>query len=70
MSCMLLQKFLTSNFRKFFLQVQTPLLSYVPLGQVPTQVDPNATRPPEQLVQVLELLQVTQEPCNVEHAKK
>ena len=33
------------------------------------QLDPNASRPPEQLRQVLELLQVAQEPCNVEHAK-
>jgi len=67
---MLTKIFVGIYLEKFALQVQRLLLSKLPLGQDPVQVEPNATRPSEQLVQVLELLQVVQEACNVEQAKK
>jgi len=50
------------------LQVHNPLLSYVWRGQGKVQVDPNATRPPEQPRQLTELLQETQELSRVAHA--
>jgi len=63
-----LMAFLGLYSQKEFLQVQIPLLSYVPEGQEAMQVDPRATKLDEHPVQVVELLHETQLLFNVKQA--